>query len=202
VFDPVATAPGSEFVDPRLNMKKSDINQPPCYFDRYINYVEDLEIVDAFSASLAEIDNLNLEQLLEIGDAVYAADKWTIKSILQHLIDVERILAYRALRIARNDKTPMPGFDEALLAHNAGAEQRSLEGLILELKAARRATSLLFASLDDEGLQRSLVVSDNQMSALAFGFTIVGHQKHHLKIIREKYLPLIERQRSTSVAHP
>jgi hypothetical protein len=173
-------------------MKKSDINQPPCYFDRYIDYVADIEIVDALRASLAEIDSLDLVELSELGDAVYAEEKWAIKSIFQHLIDVERILSYRALRIARNDNTPLPGFDEAVLAQNAGAEKRSLDDLIAELKVARRSTSLLFASLDDESLQRSLVVEDKQISALAFGFTIVGHQKHHLKIIAEKYLPLIE----------
>jgi DinB superfamily len=179
-------------------MKKSDINQPPCYFDRYLNYVADIEIVDALQESLTEIDSLDLAELSEIGDAVYADEKWTIKSIFQHLVDVERILSYRALRIARNDKTSLPGFDEGVLAVNAGAEKRSLDDLIQELKVARRSTSLLFASLDDEALQRSLIVSDNQMSVLAFGFTIVGHQKHHLKIIAEKYLPLIERPGPTS----
>jgi hypothetical protein len=182
-------------------MKKSDINQPPCYFDRYIGYVADIEITDAMRESLAEIDCLDLAKLSEIGDSVYAGEKWTIRSIFQHLIDVERILSYRALRIARNDKTPLPGFDEAVLAQNAGAEKRSIEGLILELKVARQGTSLLFASLDDESLRRSLIVSDKQMSALAFGFTIVGHQKHHLKIIEEKYLPLIERPGPTSAVH-
>ncbi len=157
--------------------------------------------MDAFRQSLAEIDRLDLAELSEIGDAVYAEEKWTIKSIVQHLIDVEHILSYRALRIARNDQTPLPGFDEALLARNAAAEKRSLEGLLLELKVARRASFLLFASLDDESLRRSLIVSDKQMSALAFGFTIVGHQKHHLKIIEDKYLPLIERQGQTPAAH-
>lgn len=179
-------------------MKKSDINQPPCYFDRYIDYVADIEIVDALRESLAEIDSLDLAELSEIGDAVYAAEKWTIRNIFQHLIDVERILSYRALRIARNDQTPLPGFDEDVLARNAGAEQRSLDGLILELKVARRSTSLLFASLDDESLQRRLSIEGKEMSALAFGFTIAGHQKHHLKIIAEKYLPLIERPGPTS----
>lgn len=179
-------------------MKKSDIKQPPCYFDRYINHVADIEIVDAFRQSLSEIDGLDVAKLNQIGDATYAADKWTIKTTLQHLIDVEHILSYRALRIARNDQTPLPGFDEALLAANAHAERRSLESLVAELKAARQATTFLFASLDDESLERTLTVSDNQMSVLAFGFTIVGHQKHHLKIIEEKYLPLIARQDQAS----
>ena len=179
-------------------MKKSDINQPPCYFDRYINYVADVDIVDAFKQSLSEIDGLDIAELDQIGDATYAEDKWTIKDILQHLIDVEHILAYRALRIARKDKTPLPGFDEAELAMNAHPERRSLSELIAELKVVRQATSLLFASLDDEALQESAVISGNQMSALAFGFTIVGHQKHHLRIIEEKYLPLVARQDQAS----
>ena len=181
-------------------MKKSDINQPPCYFDRYISYLDDIEIVEAFRESLNEIDSLDVEELNRIGAATYAEGKWTIKDILQHLIDVEHILAYRALRIARKDKTALPGFDEELLVRNAGAEKRDLESLISEFRIVRQATSLLFESLDEEALSQSLIVSDNQMSVLAFGFTIVGHQKHHLKIIHEKYLPLKERQDLTSVA--
>jgi hypothetical protein len=181
-------------------MKKSDINQPPCYFDRYIEYVEDIEIVEAFKQSMGEIENLNINELAEIADAVYAEGKWTIKSIVQHLIDVEHILAYRSLRIARNDRTPLPGFDEALWARNAPVERRDLAGLLDELKVARHATALLFQSLDDDALHRSLIISDNQMSVLALGFAIVGHQKHHLKIIRDRYLPLIETQSRTSVA--
>lgn len=174
-----------------ITMRKSDINQPPCYFDRYITYVEDLEIVDALRESMTEIDRLDLQLLCAIGDATYAPEKWTIKGIVQHLIDVERILSYRALRIARNDKTPLQGFDETVLADNAKSERRTVERLVSELKLVRHCTVLLFDSLDDEALQRDLIVSGAQMSALAFGFTIVGHQKHHLKTIEEKYLPLI-----------
>jgi hypothetical protein len=172
-------------------MKKSDINQPPCYFDRYIAYVDDIEIVDACKESMTEIESLDLQLLAAVGDTTYAPEKWTIKSIIQHLIDVERILAYRALRIARNDKTPLTGFDEAVLASNANAEKRTIESLVAELSVTRHSTLLLFESLDDESLRRDAIVSDKQMSALAFGFTIVGHQKHHLKTIEEKYLPLI-----------
>lgn len=179
-------------------MKKSDINQPPCYFDRYIAYVDDIEIVDAFKESLTEIDSLDLPMLAAVGDATYAPEKWTIKSIIQHLIDVERILAYRSLRIARNDKTPLPGFDEAVLADNANVEKRTIESLMSELKVTRNATLLLFESLDAEALRRDAIVSDKQMSALAFGFTIVGHQKHHLKTIVEKYLPLIRQDQLTA----
>jgi hypothetical protein len=171
-------------------MKKSDIHQPPCYFDKYINQVEDLELTQAFQESKIELEELKVENLDRIGNAVYAAGKWTIKDIFQHLIDVEYILTYRALRLARNDKTQLSGFDEAVLAANVNTINRNLESLIAELKSIRNATTLLFGSFDDTALQHSGIISNNQMSALAFGFTIVGHQKHHLKFIEEKYLPL------------
>jgi hypothetical protein len=173
-------------------MKKSGINQPPCYFDKYINCVDDIEIAEAFKQSLAELDTLDVKRLNRVGDAVYAEGKWTIKDIFQHLIDAERILAYRALRIGRNDKTPYSGFDEALLAANVSTANRSLESILAELKIVRKATALLFASFTDEAVQRFIFANDKQMSALAFGFTIVGHQKYHLKLIKEKYLPLTD----------
>ena len=113
-------------------MKRSDIKQPPCYFDRYINQVEDSELLDAFERSRSELEALDLKTFCELGDAVYAEGKWTIKDIFQHLIDVEYILAYRALRIARNDKTSLSGFDEDLLAKNVDTSQRDLASLVFE----------------------------------------------------------------------
>jgi DinB superfamily len=172
-------------------MKKSDINQPPCYFDIYINCIDDIEISVAFKQTLDELDNLDLAEFKRIGDKVYAEGKWTIKQILQHLIDAERVLAYRSLRIGRNDKTILNGFDEALFAANASVKNRSLESIIDELKIVRQSTALLFASFDDEAMHRFITVSGNQMSALAYGFAILGHQKYHLKIIEEKYFPLV-----------
>src|SRR5690349_5440573 len=108
-------------------MKKSDINQPPCYFDKYINCVEDIEISEAFKQSQAELDRLELSKFNRIGDSVYAEGKWTIKDIFQHLIDAEHILSYRALRIGRNDKSLYTGFDEAVLAANVRTENRNVE---------------------------------------------------------------------------
>ena len=169
-------------------MKKSRINQSPCYFDKYLNCVADSELAEAFTQSQAELANLDLAKFNAVGERVYAAGKWTIKDIFQHLIDAERILAYRALRIGRNDKTQLSGFDEALLAAHVNTGKRSLASLVDELKIARSSTALLFASFDDEALQRFAIISGNQMSALAYGFTIIGHQKYHLKIIEERYL--------------
>lgn len=139
----------------------------------------------------AEIVQLDRARLEQVGDAVYADGKWTIRDIFQHLIDAEHVLSYRSLRIGRNDPTPLPGFDQDLFAENVSTRGRRLETLVDELKQLRIATSLLFRSFDREALQRSANVNGNQMSVLAYGFAILGHQKYHLRIIQERYLPLI-----------
>lgn len=171
-------------------MKKSDINQPPCYFDRYMSYVADIELFEAFDQSLTELEALDLSRLKQVGDAVYAAGKWTVKDIFQHLVDAEHILSYRALRIGRNDKSLYTGFDQDLLAANVSTNHRSLENIVEGLKLLRQATRFLFGTFTDEAMQRFTVVDGKQMSALAFGFTILGHQKYHLRVLEERYLPL------------
>lgn len=174
-------------------MKKSDINQPPCYFNKYIDCCEDVEIMQAFDDSIKELETLDLAKFNAIGDKVYAEGKWTIRKIFQHLIDCEHILAYRALRIGRNDKTKLQGFDEQILAENVSVQNRTLESLIEEVLLRRKVTKLMFESFSDEHLQIIGYTSEIQTSVLALGFTIVGHQKHHFKIIEERYFPLIAR---------
>jgi hypothetical protein len=171
-------------------MKKSDIEQPPCYFDKYINRIADLELFEAFNQSQTELETVDLAHFNQVGDAVYAEGKWTIKDIFQHLIDAEHILSYRALRIGRNDKSLYTGFDQALLAANVSTQNRRLEVIVDELKLLRQVTKFMFGTFTDEAMQRFTVVDGKQMSALAFGFAILGHQNYHLTMIREKYLPL------------
>ena len=173
-------------------MKKSDINQPPCYFDKYISCVGDLELFEAFEQSRAELEALDVARLEQVGDAVYAEGKWTVRDIFQHLIDAEHILSYRALRIGRNDKSLYTGFDQNLLAANVSTKDRRLESLVGELKVLRQSTQYMFGTFSDEAMQRFTVVDDKQMSALAFGFAILGHQTYHLMIIEKRYLPLVE----------
>ena len=93
-------------------MKKSDISQAPCFFDTYIHKVDDIELSEALKQSISELDNLDFETLNKLADFAYAEGKWTVKDIFQHLIDTERIMSYRALCFARNEKTKLPGFDE------------------------------------------------------------------------------------------
>lgn len=121
-------------------------------------------------------------------DFRYAEGKWTIKEILLHLIDAERVFAYRALRFSRNDKTPLMGFDENNYVPISEANTRSLESLMDEYLKQRVSTLAMYSNFTEEMLKRSGTASGQQMSVRAAGFVIVGHEKHHLEVIKERYL--------------
>jgi uncharacterized damage-inducible protein DinB len=121
-------------------------------------------------------------------DYRYAEGKWKIKDIIQHLIDTERIFTYRALRFSRNDSTELPGYDENSFANHAHANERNLQGLLTELAAVRQTTIMLFKSFSPEDLMKTGVASGHTVSVRALGFMIIGHQNHHMKIFRERYL--------------
>lgn len=171
-------------------MKRSDINPMPEYFGRYINQVEDIELIEAFENSLKQIDDLDIEKLKRIGNKVYAADKWTINSIIQHITDWERILSYRALVFARKAGITPQGMDEQILANNSNADSRNIAEVVEELRLVRLSTKSMFESFDEEILLNKGIVWKDEMSVLAMGFNIIGHQVHHFKIIEERYFPL------------
>lgn len=118
----------------------------------------------------------------------YADGKWTIKEILLHIIDDERIYAYRALRFARNDKTELPGFEQEDYASQSNANSRSVRSLLCELGTVRNATISLFTGLDDEALTRIGTANGNVMSVRAAAYHIAGHELRHINIIKERYL--------------
>jgi uncharacterized damage-inducible protein DinB len=118
----------------------------------------------------------------------YAAGKWTIKEILAHLSDDERIYAYRALRFARNDKTELPGFDQDDYTRYSGANQRSLNDLLQEFATVRAATISLFAGFDSDALLRVGVADGRVMSVRAAAYHLAGHEMRHVNIIKERYL--------------
>ncbi len=118
----------------------------------------------------------------------YAQGKWTIKEIVQHLIDAERVFSYRALRFARNDATALPGFDENIYVPSSKANQKSISALVEDYKSARNNTISLFNSFDDEMFLRIGIASGGNMSVRALGFVILGHQNHHISVIQERYL--------------
>lgn len=163
----------------------------PDFFDRYINAVENIPIVEALEKYGAFTNEYNIEILNLLGEKVYAPGKWTIKNIIQHVIDTERIMSYRALRFARKDSTPLPGFDEDYFAMNTKADNRTLNDLLEEFNIVRKSSIALFKSFNDEMLKQTGISFNKAISVLALGFTIAGHQIHHLNIIRKNYYPLL-----------
>ena len=117
----------------------------------------------------------------------YADGKWSVKEVTGHLSDSERVLAYRLLRIARGDQTPLPGFDENAFAVGSNADRRTLSDLAAELAAIRVTTVALVKSLDDEALVRKGTVNNWPLSARALAFIIAGHFQHHVNVLRERY---------------
>jgi uncharacterized damage-inducible protein DinB len=118
----------------------------------------------------------------------YSQDKWTIKDILVHLSDCERIFVYRATRIARGDKTDLPGFEEKLFALNAHANDRTADDIVKELSVFREATLVFIETLDEESLDRTGTANGYPLSTRLLVNHIYGHHRHHLNIIKERYL--------------
>jgi hypothetical protein len=172
-------------------MKKSAINPMPPFFDRYINLVEDIDFFEALGKYSTKEIFSETQKLEQLGDKIYAPEKWTVKDILQHVIDNERIMAYRALRFSRNDRTNLPGYDEALLGANTVALRRTVPDLLEEFEQVRVSTISLFVNMDSEMMLRSGVANQTEISPLALGFVILGHPLHHMNVIRERYYPLL-----------
>lgn len=118
----------------------------------------------------------------------YAENKWTIKEILVHIIDDERIYAYRALCFARNDKTELPGFEQDGYALHSKANERSIENIFEEYEAVRNATIALFNGLPEDSFLRTGIANNNKATVRALAYHIAGHELHHINIIKEKYL--------------
>jgi DinB superfamily len=173
-------------------MKISDINPLPPNFGKYINLVADVELEQALDESVRQLNEIDKNLFEKLDGKRYAPDKWTVKEILQHLADSDRIMSYQALMLARKDGSVLPGFDEKLHVKNANADSRTVNELIEEIIIARAATKSLFDGFDDETLLRKAINWKYEISVLAMGFTIIGHQIHHLNVIEDRYYPLLE----------
>ena len=172
-------------------MKKSDINPLPTNFAKYIDLVADVELSEAFDESVRQLNEIDKNLYKKLDGKRYAPRKWTVKDILQHLADSDRIMGYQALMLARNDESVLSGFNEKLHVEKANAGRRTIDALVGDIKIARAATVEMFESFDREMLLTKATNWKYKISVLAIGFTIINHQKHHLKIIEERYYPLI-----------
>jgi hypothetical protein len=172
-------------------MNKSAINPMPAFFDRYIEIVDDINIFDAFEKYSPDQVYHNTSKMVELGDRVYEPGKWNVRDILQHVIDNERIMSYRALRFSRNDTTVLPGYDEQQLAANTNTVDQTVEQLMNEFRLVRASTIALFQGMSEAMLLRSGHAYKSDISALALGFVIIGHSIHHMRIITDRYFPLM-----------
>ena len=160
----------------------------PPYFDNYIGLVKEDDLFEAFKNQQlivsAYFDNIP-ETKTNTG---YAEGKWSLKELLQHIIDTERIFNYRAICFARKETASLPGFDENLYAANSYANKRTWKSLCEEFKALRKSTEFLYQSFTPEALLFSGMANNKPNTVIALGFTSIGHVIHHINVIEERYL--------------
>jgi hypothetical protein len=160
----------------------------PSYYKGYVKQVEQPDVLQALRISGYRAMEV-LHSIPEAkGDLRYAEGQWSIRDVLCHRMDAERIFAYRALRFARNDKTNLPGFDEVEYARHLNAEGRSLRQIGDQMQHLRSSSVDLFESFNEEMLVRKGTANNNEISVVALGFIIAGHEIHHCKILQERYL--------------
>ena len=171
-------------------MKPSSLqsNEYAAFYKPYIEALGDFVLLDELELSSNHFIDFIQSIPSEKHEFRYAEGKWTIKDIVQHLIDTERVLAYRSLRFARKDQTPLHSFDENEYVDATAANKRTLTDLLQEYKAVRSSTLYLYKSFSNEELMYTGIASNNSFTVRAIGFIIAGHQKHHQRIITERYL--------------
>ncbi|MDE3252650.1 MAG: DinB family protein [Bacteroidota bacterium] len=169
-------------------MPKPLAEEHPSYFSKYINLVDANSVAEAVTIYAPLLQKFYSSLPEEKAGYAYAPGKWTIKDLLQHVIDTERIFSYRVVRIARKDKTPLASFDENSYAANAAAGNRTLASLVEEFLAVRKSTDLLLNSLSEAQLAETGVASNMPVTANAIGFIIFGHLLHHKQVLEERYL--------------
>jgi DinB superfamily len=157
------------------------------YYDRYISLITSSDILGTFESQRRQMLLLLSGRDESEGDFRYAPDKWTVKELLGHVCDTERIFAYRALRISRGDRTPIEGFEQDDYVCNGPFAHRPLAEVIEDYIAVRRATLTLLRNLDEQAWTRRGIANNNEISVRAIAYTSAGHELHHRRILEEKY---------------
>jgi DinB superfamily len=178
---------------PRISRSRPESSEYAPYYESYIRLVSTDDIV-----STPETQRVQTVQLLSVrsereGNFRYAPGKWTVKEIIGHLTDTERIFAYRALRIARADATPLSGFEQDDYVRSGNFDARTLQDLAGEFDAVRAASVHLFGSLSDEAWLRRGTANNVEVSVRALAFITAGHELHHRRILEERYFSAIPR---------
>jgi uncharacterized damage-inducible protein DinB len=171
-------------------MAALDLTRVPVYYHKYIAKVEETELSKAFISHGKELVAFLTDLPAEKWSYRYAPGKWSIKEVVQHIIDGERIFGYRALTFARKDRTSLPGFEENDYAANCEADRRIPESLLNELQLVQQSTAAMFNSFSEEQLEQSGTANEQGTYVRALGFILIGHSIHHLHVMKERYLEL------------
>lgn len=171
-----------------LIVGKPEASEYAPHYGTYISLIEGDDIVAALSDQLKASLSLLRAIPEERGDYRYGPDKWSIKELVGHITDCERIFAYRALRIARNDKTPLPGFEQDDYVKYGPFAHCQLQSLVSEFEHVRLATIGLLKHLDEAAWTRRGTANDKEISVRALAYAMAGHEKHHMEILRTRYL--------------
>lgn len=169
-------------------MPKPDLSTVPEWYHGYVNRVKEEDLHKAIKGNTQHALHVLRSIPEDRWSHRYAQGKWSIREMIQHIIDTERIFSYRALCIARGEKASLPGFDETSYGAVSKADRRSKEELLAEFETVRRSIEQLYESFDDEQLAAVGVANNNPMSVNAIGFIIPGHMQHHLNVLKERYL--------------
>ncbi len=169
-------------------MRRPETGEYAPYYERYVSLITETDITAVLEAQPTELQDIFTP--LSEDDTLFSYDvgKWTMKELVSHIIDGERIFAYRALRIARDDKTPMEGFEQDGYIEHAHANDRSIADLLEEFKLLRRANMLMFNHMNDDAWDRVGTASGSAVSVRGLGYIMAGHVTHHANILRDKYL--------------
>ncbi len=176
-------------MNPMITTTRPGVGEYAASFADYVGRIaEDEDIVAVLVTQLDQI-LARLGRISEArGDYRYAPDKWSIRQLVGHIEDSERVFAYRALSIARGETQPLPGFDQNSWMVNAPFDSSTLRDRAESLASVRRSTIQLFRALDDAAWERSGLANDNAVSVRALAYTTVGHERHHINLLRDRYL--------------
>jgi len=172
---------------PAFTIARPQAGEYAPYYDRYISLVKDGDILNTLDQQRREMMLLLSGRDDEDGDFRYAPDKWSAKEVLGHVCDAERVFAYRALRFARADSTPLAGFEQDDYVRNGPFARRPLCDVVEDFIAVRRATLSLLRDLDEAAWTRRGTANKNEVSVRALAYIIAGHELHHRRILEEKY---------------
>ncbi len=163
------------------------IEKIPPFYQNYVRTLGEGELVPLLLKTGDEFLSFGKSLIENQGNYRYAEDKWTVKEVILHVIDAERIFAYRALRFGRNDPSEISGFEQNDYVPMSGAENRSIHSLMTEFTNVRASSVDLFSAMDEVARQRSGLASGVDISVEALGYIIAGHCKHHLNVLYERY---------------